>query len=178
MSPEAVTRAMAKAKVYIDFGSHPGRDRMPREAALERCIVITGKFGSARGRDVPIPEEFKLSTDPQSICDSIKAAMDNYPGKSAAFDLYREWIRQQRATFQREVAQLESFFSSPPPPIVFDHPALDHEWVSLQKELHAFRGALSRTAIVEAICVQMLRFKKSAFAYLFLKILTRLKLAR
>ena len=30
-----------KTKVYLDFGYHPGKDRMPREAALfNNCIII------------------------------------------------------------------------------------------------------------------------------------------
>ncbi|MGE5216017.1 MAG: hypothetical protein ACM3SP_03315, partial [Chloroflexota bacterium] len=35
------------SKLYIDFGHHPGRERMPREAAVCGCCVITGKMGAA-----------------------------------------------------------------------------------------------------------------------------------
>lgn len=37
MTPEQVQELLAAAKVYIDFGHHPGRDRIPREAALSGC---------------------------------------------------------------------------------------------------------------------------------------------
>jgi len=33
-------------QVYIDFGHHPGQDRLPREAVQCGCVVITGKRGS------------------------------------------------------------------------------------------------------------------------------------
>ena len=42
MTPAQVQELLAKAKVYIDFGEHPGRDRIPREAAISGCVVITG----------------------------------------------------------------------------------------------------------------------------------------
>ncbi len=39
---------MRKAKLYIDFGYHPGKERMPREACLLDCCLIIGKDGSAK----------------------------------------------------------------------------------------------------------------------------------
>jgi hypothetical protein len=34
ISPEQVRELLQRAKIYIDFGPHPGMDRLPREAAL------------------------------------------------------------------------------------------------------------------------------------------------
>ena len=46
---------------YIDFGPHPGMDRLPREAALAGCIVITNREGAAaHDEDVPLPPEYKF----------------------------------------------------------------------------------------------------------------------
>ena len=45
MTPEQVQKLLERAKVYIDFGNHPGKDRIPREAAISGCVVITGKRG-------------------------------------------------------------------------------------------------------------------------------------
>lgn len=47
MTTEEMRSCMSKSKVYIDFGNHPGKDRIPREAAISGCIVITGKRGAA-----------------------------------------------------------------------------------------------------------------------------------
>jgi hypothetical protein len=48
-------------KLYMDFGHHPGKDRLPREAALHGCCVITGRYGStANDVDVPIDPRYKL----------------------------------------------------------------------------------------------------------------------
>jgi len=47
--------------MYIDFGTHPGKDRIPREAALRNCIVLTNRNGAADNNvDVPIPNEYKI----------------------------------------------------------------------------------------------------------------------
>lgn len=36
-----------KAKIYIDFGNFPGKDRLPREAVIHKCCIITGKNGAS-----------------------------------------------------------------------------------------------------------------------------------
>jgi hypothetical protein len=61
MTDHEVTNLLHRAKVYIDFGPHPGMDRLPREAALAGCIVITNRDGAAGyDIDVPLPSEFKF----------------------------------------------------------------------------------------------------------------------
>lgn len=61
MTTEEMRSCMSKSKVYIDFGNHPGKDRIPREAAISGCIVITGKRGAAAfAEDVCIPETYKF----------------------------------------------------------------------------------------------------------------------
>ena len=52
---------MKKSMIYIDFGNHPGRDRIPREAVINGCIIITGRRGSsANDEDIPIDEKYKI----------------------------------------------------------------------------------------------------------------------
>jgi hypothetical protein len=61
MTGTEVTNLLHRAKVYIDFGPHPGMDRLPREAALAGCIVLTNRDGAAGyDVDVPLPNEFKF----------------------------------------------------------------------------------------------------------------------
>lgn len=43
MTRDEVIRELQRAKVYIDFGNHPGKDRIPREAAILGCCAIVGK---------------------------------------------------------------------------------------------------------------------------------------
>ena len=45
LTPEQMREVMLQSKVYIDFGNHPGKDRIPREAATCGCCVLTNKNG-------------------------------------------------------------------------------------------------------------------------------------
>lgn len=108
MTPREVAALLGRAKVYIDFGGHPGRDRIPREAALCGCVVITGTQGSAGNLvDLPIPVGFKIDERmPLAlplIMERIREAMLDYPRLSAQFEPYRAWIRGQKADFMEEV---------------------------------------------------------------------------
>lgn len=109
MTPLQVADLLKIAKVYIDFGEHPGRDRIPREAALYGCVVLTGQKGSAGNPvDVPIPLEYKFADDgnPDEVCSLISEVMTNYSVHHDYFDRYRHWIRQNKACFYSEVQRL------------------------------------------------------------------------
>ncbi len=115
MTPGEVAELLAGAKVYVDFGEHPGRDRIPREAATAGCVVITGTRGSAgNGIDVPIPGEFVIGEGtPDSvdrIVTKIEEGMVGFGVAHAAFAAYRAWIKSQESIFAAEV---EALF--PPP---------------------------------------------------------------
>lgn len=108
LAPSQVRALMQSAKLYVDFGHHPGRDRMPREAALSGCCVLTGRRGSAANdRDVPIPAFYKV--DEKRPCweheavQKIEDIVAHYDRHGAAFGPYREWIRGQHAQFVQEV---------------------------------------------------------------------------
>ena len=47
MTSKEVQELLSKCKVYIDFGHFPGKDRVPREAAMCNCCIITGKYGAS-----------------------------------------------------------------------------------------------------------------------------------
>ena len=58
MSREQLIEVLKKAKIYIDFGYHPGKDRLPRECVMNGWCVITGMRGAAAFfGDVAIPEK-------------------------------------------------------------------------------------------------------------------------
>ena len=61
MTPSEVSDLLNKSKIYIDFGNHPGQDRIPREARVSNCVVVVGKRGSAiNDLDIPIPNQYKF----------------------------------------------------------------------------------------------------------------------
>ena len=108
LTREEMVQAMRTAMLYIDFGDHPGKDRMPREAAACGCCVLTGRNGSARYyKDVPIPNIFKLErTDTQLIAGAIYDILDNYAERRREFDWYRHLIHREKAQFQEGVKEL------------------------------------------------------------------------
>ena len=108
LTPEEVTSLLHRARIYIDFGPHPGMDRLPREAALANCIVITNMAGSAKYKeDIPIPQEYKLQVfDVDMIHKLIGNCLTNYDSRVKDFDPYRMWIDEQEAVMDRCIEKL------------------------------------------------------------------------
>ena len=110
MTAEQVQELLAKCKIYIDFGEHPGKDRIPREAALQGCVIITGKDGSAGNDiDINIPAEFKfddrnLKTD--AISKKFQDVFENFDTEFAKQADYRNVIQQERKKFTEDVAKV------------------------------------------------------------------------
>jgi len=103
MSRSEVIQLLKKAKVYIDFGNHPGKDRIPREAAILGCCVVVGKKGSAANPyDVPIPDKYKFEVNSENIpaiVRTIKYCLHSYQEANRDFAAYRESVRQEPQKF-------------------------------------------------------------------------------
>ncbi len=103
MSPGEVLETLSKSKLYIDFGNHPGKDRIPREAATLFCCVITNKEGSAAlFEDVSIPQKYKFSNQNYEIANISKTIEDclfNYKEKINDFADYRKKIKKEPDKF-------------------------------------------------------------------------------
>eukprot|EP00978_Attheya_sp_CCMP212_P039855 scaffold211309_cov59-Attheya_sp.AAC.3 len=97
ISPEKVTALLHRAKVYIDFGPHPGMDRLPREAAMAHCIVVTNRMGAAgHDTDVPLFPKYKFGTfDVDAIYQFLRSCLDDYETHTKDLDPYRKWIDGQ-----------------------------------------------------------------------------------
>ena len=100
-----------RAKVYIDFGNHPGKDRMPREAAMADCCIITGKRGSANNSiDVPIPQKYKFD-DSKSVDNSMfrQIVLDifsDYQKNVLNFSKYKDIIKNEQTIFKNQVSKI------------------------------------------------------------------------
>jgi len=110
MTRQQVIETLQKAKVYIDFGNHPGKDRIPREAAILGCCIITGKRGSAKYfEDVPIPEEYKFEDKEENIpkiINKIKDCFENFEEKYKDFNYYREVIKKEPEKFIQDLKNI------------------------------------------------------------------------
>jgi hypothetical protein len=110
MSPSEVNELLAKAKIYIDFGYFPGPERIPREAVLADCIVITSKIGAAGNSiDVPIPEEYKFDRSSENLNSIVKILADcleDYSSLYYVFEDYRIKVKEQLTLFNIETKKI------------------------------------------------------------------------
>lgn len=101
---------MEIAKVYVDFGAHPGKDRIPREAASCGCCVITNKKGSAAfWEDVPVLEAYKfsnVSSQYDKIANLLKDICADFKKHSINFDVYRQFIKEEGKKFTNDVKNM------------------------------------------------------------------------
>lgn len=107
MKPSEVSQLMRKSKLYIDFGNHPGKDRMPREAAISGCCVITGKRGAAANPcDIEIEDEFKFNDDQNllpRIKEMIEYVMNDFEKATSRMEPYRKKIKLEEKVFDEQI---------------------------------------------------------------------------
>jgi hypothetical protein len=103
MNRQQLQDIFKRSKLYIDFGFHPGKDRLPREAALNNCCIISGRFGSANFfEDVAIYNEYKidLNTTPyHTVIRKIKEVLKDYDAHWPNFKFYQKRILQEEEEF-------------------------------------------------------------------------------
>lgn len=110
MTIQEVITLLASAKLYIDFGNHPGKDRIPREAAILGCCVITGLNGSAKfNKDLSIPDDYKFANKHRNLVPIIAKIQDtliNYNDCWYDFNYYREQIKGEQSEFLQAIHRL------------------------------------------------------------------------
>lgn len=109
LSRSGVIDLLKQCKVYIDFGNHPGKDRIPREAALCGCVVITGRRGAAAfDKDVPIPAKYKIDElrGTRAVIKQIRKSLGEYEKDVLDFKGYREMILREKADFVRQALSI------------------------------------------------------------------------
>lgn len=111
LSKDELNHYMNRAKLYIDFGSFPGKDRLPREAAMHDCCIITGKNGAANFyEDFPIPSIYKFKrckSNINNIIQKINFVLDNYEKCINDFAIYKRIITEEKSNF---IAEAKSIF--------------------------------------------------------------------
>jgi hypothetical protein len=108
MTTAQVQQALLECKVYMDFGWHPGRARLPREAVLSGCLVVTGRDGAADNAvDIPIPEAYKIELDDLAArAHWLVNLVNEYEQRQKDFAHYRTVVMGQEQQFMAEVAEL------------------------------------------------------------------------
>lgn len=107
MNQNELIELYSKAMVYVDFGPFPGAERMPKEAVLYGCCIITGLHGaSAFDGDVPIDQEYKFDeskVDTKIIIKKIEEIFENYEYNSFKFNRYRNTVLNLEQNFEESI---------------------------------------------------------------------------
>ncbi|GAA4196141.1 hypothetical protein GCM10022219_22350 [Microbacterium oryzae] len=108
MTGEEVAEALRTSLIYLDLGTHPGKDRMPREAAAMGSVVLVARRGAAANDvDVPLPFAHKVAVLPdvvEAAHDAVLGVMADPDAALAAQAPYRERVLNEREVFDAEVA--------------------------------------------------------------------------
>lgn len=113
LSKQDMKELFLKSKLYMDFGYHPGKDRIPREACVNGCVIITNKKGSAKNAlDIPIDLTYKIDFKDKSefwiVSNLINDIMENFDSHTNAFFAYRNMITAEKNRFDADVERIVS----------------------------------------------------------------------
>ena len=86
-----------KSKIFLDYGPHPGRERMPREAVAMGCVLLLANRGSVvNDFDVPIDKIYKFDLTKKDVYlktgKLIKEIFYNYENHWSSFENFRKKI--------------------------------------------------------------------------------------
>lgn len=99
-----------RAKLYIDFGNFPGKDRLPREAVINGCCIVTGKLGAAFFyEDLPIPIDCKFEVKESQIPFIRKKIIDilnNYEDNYSKYSYFLHTIYNEQQIFNEEIESI------------------------------------------------------------------------
>lgn len=97
------------SKLYVDFGPFPGAERVPKEAVLFGCSIITGRNGASNFHsDVPIPDEYKFAdykNRKEEIVKKIREVLVNYNAVNDHFDDYRKTVLTLEENFKNSLKE-------------------------------------------------------------------------
>jgi hypothetical protein len=110
LTPNLMLHKLKTCKIYVDLGAHPGKDRIPREAAMAGCVVITNKLGAA-DNEIDISIEEKVD-GPEELKVLIEDIFKNYESYYEKQKNYREVILSEKNVFKTQVQGLLEYFSN------------------------------------------------------------------
>lgn len=110
MTAKQVSELLQSAKIYIDFGNHPGKDRIPREAAMAKCVVITGRKGSAKNEyDIKVDPKYKVDEESERFYsimgELIQDIFDKFDCHLVKFEPYINNILSEKKLFNQQVLE-------------------------------------------------------------------------
>lgn len=108
MTRAEVIDAMRHAKLFVDFGEFPGRERMPREAVLCGCCLVTSKLGAADFYD-DFAHTYKYDSKPShvwAIAHKIRYVLAHYDECHSSFSRFYQDLLADRYRVKWETEML------------------------------------------------------------------------
>ncbi len=107
MSFDEVCRNLAASALYVEIGHLPGRDRLPREAALlgTPCIMLARGAGFCWD-DFPIGVDYRIPYTidwAQYMAPVIQAALDDPETIRRVQEPFRDWVAGEKARYEQAV---------------------------------------------------------------------------
>jgi hypothetical protein len=107
MSYQDVCSSLAAATAYLELGSLPGRDRLPREAARLGTPVVMLERGAGRSpADFPLGREYVVAFAPDwdvQVRDLLLSIVGDPAGTARNQEPFREWVLDDRNRFEAEL---------------------------------------------------------------------------
>jgi len=98
------------SKLYVDFGVFSGRERLPREAVMCGCCILTSNKGTASyHNDNGILDKYKVE-DVNDAVQMVKYVLNNYNQCKPDFNAYREALREEKRNYINDVKELYNAF--------------------------------------------------------------------
>lgn len=102
---------LRKTKLHVDFGYFPGRDKIPREALVSGCCLLTGRDGTSGFKeDLGIPEKYKLHQNEitvENVSEKIIQIMEHFETVRQDFLPFREFVMTEK---ERMIADIKKIF--------------------------------------------------------------------
>lgn len=107
LSREGVGSLLDRATVYVETGHQPGKDRIPREAALRGCVILMLRKGAGRNEhDCPLAVEYKIETGPEAarrFASALGMVFADVAHHRALQQPYLDMVKSEQAVFDRAV---------------------------------------------------------------------------
>lgn len=113
LSRDEVYEIFDKSYVYIDFGNFPGKDRLPREALIRDCCLITSNAGAAYYNEYTIPNDYIIETaSPEFIKYAVYNIISNYEANLKFYEKSKFIVLNERFNFIKEASHLGYLLNS------------------------------------------------------------------
>ncbi len=110
LSRPELAATLASTAIYLDLGFHPGKDRLPREAALAGATVVVARRGAGAFHvDTPLPAAHRILPNEDMVeraADLVRAILDDPITHHAQQKDYREQVRGEKVRFDEQVRRI------------------------------------------------------------------------